>query len=308
MYRVLVVDDDTDISAIVSRTLNQCGFETVMALNGAEAIAAVGSGDFDLVITDILMDGMDGLSLAREIRNRFPEVAIIVMTGHGSMDSAIAAIRSGACDYLVKPFEDLESITRTVHRALDTAHAARDRNRLINTLTESNKELRDLAIRDGLTGIYNHRHLLELLAAEFGRADRYQRSLSLLFVDVDYFKIYNDQHGHQQGDKILRAIAGLLQEHTRQSDAVGRWGGEEFVVVTPETTVEAAIVLAEKLRTTVAEYQFPGREGQPGGCVSVSIGIATMRPNDTEEMLIERADKALYQAKLAGRNAVKMAA
>ena len=240
MSRVLVVDDDPDIRAIVVKTLNQNGFQTTVAANAADALAYLATNVCDLVMTDIHMDGMGGLSLTKTIREQHPHIPSIVMTGHASMESAISAIRSGACDYLVKPFENLESINSTVCRALETAQAGRAREAVIDSLTDTNKKLRHLATRDGLTDLYNHRYILELLTAEFERASRYRRNLSLLFIDVDHFKEYNDRNGHPQGDKVLRRIADILQETTRKSDAVGRWGGEEFVVITPETTLEAA--------------------------------------------------------------------
>ncbi|MDH3588225.1 MAG: diguanylate cyclase [Gammaproteobacteria bacterium] len=308
MYRVLVVDDDEDIRTIVSRVLVEMGFQVEAVASAKAALASFESTGFDLVMTDIRMDGMDGLSLTAAIRDRNPDVPTIVMTGHASMDTAIAAIRAGACDYLVKPFENYEKVRATIKRALATTNSVREREQLIDALNESNRELHHLAIRDGLTGIYNRRHLLELLSAEFERAIRYRRELSIMFIDVDYFKEYNDRHGHPSGDEALQCIARVLVKNTRQSDAVGRWGGEEFVIVVPETTEQAASALAEKLRASVADFEFPGRETQPGGCVSISIGVATITADDSQAALIERADKALYAAKSAGRNTVKNAA
>ncbi|MBT8136315.1 MAG: diguanylate cyclase [Gammaproteobacteria bacterium] len=308
MYRVLVVDDNVDMQTMLSRILTDMGFVVDTADSANAALGQLAKQRPDLVITDIRMDGMDGLSLVGLISERDPDIPTVVMTGYASMETAIAAIRTGACDYLVKPFESFDYVRDTVNRALQTTRAARERDELIENLKKQNEELHDLAIRDGLTGLYNQRHISELLAAEFERAVRYHRELSVLFIDVDHFKDYNDRNGHPRGDEALRAIAGILQENTRKSDAVARWGGEEFLVLAPETSPEAAANLAEKLRASVAQHAFPGRESQPAGCVSISVGIANLSGGDSFEKLIARADEALYAAKSAGRNTVKNAA
>lgn len=308
MHRALIVDDNEDMRTLVSRILTDMRFSVETADNAMSALAYLDSISMDLVITDIRMDGMDGISLVSIIHERDPELPTIVMTGYASMDTAISAIRAGARDYLVKPFESFDYVRETINRALTTSRANRERDELINELRKQNEQLHDLAIRDGLTGLYNRRHSEELLTAEFERAIRYERELSLLFIDVDHFKNYNDHNGHPSGDEALKTIAGILQENTRKSDSIGRWGGEEFVVLAPETSPEAANTLAEKLRSCVAQHSFPGGESQPNGCVSISIGIANLAGGDTLEKLIQQADAALYAAKSAGRNRVKIAA
>lgn len=159
---------------------------------------------------------------------------------------------------------------------------------------------------DGMTGLYNYRYFRRILEHELKRSKRYERSLSLLMMDIDSFKSYNDTHGHQQGDYLLRRLAEIIQQAVRDVDFVIRYGGEEFVVVLPETPLQDALVTAERIRQNIAEYPFEKRETQPNGIISVSIGVASFpRDADTDTELIQHADMALYDAKQSGKNCVK---
>lgn len=162
-----------------------------------------------------------------------------------------------------------------------------------------------LAITDGLTGLYNHRHFQGRLNEELARAQRYKHNLSLFFLDVDYFKQYNDLNGHIKGNEVLRLIAHLIRANQRQSDFAARWGGEEFAVIMPETNKQQALNSAERLRARVEEADFENKEKQPLGKITISVGIATF-PDDglTSEDLCQAADEALYKAKNTGRNCV----
>ncbi len=315
MYHVLVVDDDAAIRGIVAEVLSDDGHKVEQVESAEQALARLDNGGIDLVITDIRMAGMDGLTLLREIRNRDDVIQVVIMTSHGTMDSAVGALKAGAYDFLTKPFESLDVISATARRALDAVASARERNLLVATLTRNNAELermnnffRDLAIKDGLTNLYNHRHLQEALTAEVERAKRYDRDVSVLFIDVDHFKTYNDTQGHPAGDEVLRGLARLLLEHARDTDIVARWGGEEFVVLAPETSEQKAKELAERLRTAVSAFPFVGRETQPNGLITISVGVATLQANGSHVSLVERADAAVYEAKAAGRNTVRVAA
>lgn len=160
-----------------------------------------------------------------------------------------------------------------------------------------------MAITDGLTGLYNHRHFQMRLNEEVGRAQRYKHNLALMFIDVDYFKEYNDLNGHIKGNEVLRSISHLIRANLRQSDVAARWGGEEFAIIMPETTKEQAVFLAERLREKVEKTHFDNEQKQPLGKVTISIGTAGF-PDDalTSSELCQAADKALYKAKSAGRN------
>lgn len=162
-----------------------------------------------------------------------------------------------------------------------------------------------LSVTDYLTGIYNRRYLFDKLAEELNRSSRYQRKLSLLMLDIDHFKNYNDNHGHQQGDYLLKELAQLLTRSIRQPDFVARYGGEEFVVVAPETDKEQGVKLAEKIKMAIEEYPFKMKESQPNGRITVSVGVVEFPEGGSNaDELVGKADVALYLAKDMGRNKV----
>ena len=315
MHQVLVVDDDEAIRELVADVLRDDGHEVDVASSAEDALARMGAGGVDLIVTDIRMGGMNGIDLLGRIRDQSKTVQVIVMTSYASTESAVAALKLGAFDYLTKPFESLDVIAATARSALEEATLARERERLVATLTNNNRRLaelndffRDLATKDGLTDVYNHRHLQETLAVEVQRARSFGRDLCVLFIDVDHFKRYNDRHGHQRGDEVLKKIAEILSAHARGTDVVARWGGEEFMVIAAETSLDAGQDLAERLRRAVYEHPFPGRETQPEGQITISVGVAALAPDGTKETLVGRADRAVYEAKSAGRNTVFVAA
>ena len=167
------------------------------------------------------------------------------------------------------------------------------------------EETKTLAITDGMTGLYNHRYFLERITEEFERTKRYKRSLSLIMIDVDHFKKYNDTHGHPKGDGILKGVAKILKDTVRKSDTAARYGGEEFVIILPETGGEEALLVAEKLRMEVETHDFPGGETQPLGRITISQGVASCKEElKSFDELIKNADNALYRAKEEGRNRV----
>lgn len=175
-------------------------------------------------------------------------------------------------------------------------------------LNELNKRLEELSITDGLTGIYNHRHFYTRLDEEAKRAERYGHPLSVIISDIDHFKDYNDAHGHPAGDSVLKGVASCIKGNARGQDTVARYGGEEFSIILPETEKEAALKVAERIRGCVSEQPFPNKETQPGGNLTISLGVATF-PLDAGDVngLVEKADKALYRAKEGGRNRVEAA-
>ncbi len=187
--------------------------------------------------------------------------------------------------------------------AVDITTLKETQNALVEAHAElalKSRELERLVVTDQLTGLSNRRRLEETLMAEVERADRYDKTFSVIICDVDRFKDVNDLYGHVVGDTVLTEIAHLLREHVRHLDAVGRWGGEEFLIICPETTLDGAVSLAEKLRKTVAEHQF-----SVAGAKTLSFGAAAFQPGDTATELVRRADHALYRAKEKGRNRVE---
>jgi diguanylate cyclase (GGDEF)-like protein len=258
------------------------------------------------------MEGMSGIELLEKIREIDEEAVVIIITSHAALDSAVSALKAGAYDYIYKPFEDLDQISGVVSRAMEKISLSRQNKQLIKNLEQANLELevskevfRDMAIRDGLTGLFNHREFGHILGKEITRADRYTRPLCLIMLDVDHFKVYNDNNGHPEGDILLKALAEILLDRIRDVDTASRYGGEEFALLLPETDREKGRIVAEDIRNCVENSPFKGRESQPLGKVTVSLGAAEF-PGDgvDSKSLIKKADEALYRAKNAGRNLV----
>lgn len=307
---ILVADDDLAIRSLVAELLSDEGHEVTLAEDGEDALEKFKGQWHEIVFSDIRMPKMTGIELLAEIKEISEFTQFIIMTSHASVDNSIAALKKGAFDYILKPFEDLDVVIDAANRAMANLSAIREQQHLLNTLSRQNEELgtlnmkfRELAIRDGLTGLFNHRYGENRLAAEVDRARKFKRDLSLLFVDLDHFKHFNDSHGHQAGDDVLHQLGKLMSGAARDSDTVARWGGEEFIVIAPETDKEQACELAEAIRKQVADFAFPFADKQPLGHVSLSVGVATMAQGvDKPEDLLSLADKAVYKAKEAGRN------
>jgi len=309
--RVLVVDDDMAIRTMVGEVLTDEGYDITLAASAEEALQMFRGGGYGLVLTDIRMGGMSGVELLKEIKLIDSIAHVIVMTSYASIDSAVAVIKAGAYDYLIKPFEDLELVVSAVNRAMQSIRLIMEKEVLVQTLKQkyaelerANARLQEIAVRDGLTDLYNHRYFQEILSKELARSSRHNRDLSLLFLDVDDFKKYNDTHGHQLGDTLLKQLAHIIVDTMREGDVVARYGGEEFVVILPETDNAYAIQAADKLRKLVEEYSFRGEETQPGGKVTISLGVSSRVADCTTASLIQRADQALYKAKSEGKNCV----
>jgi diguanylate cyclase (GGDEF)-like protein len=311
--RILVVDDEETIRGLLTQVLTEEGHEVTGVASGEQALEAFHKHHYPVVISDIRMEGMSGIELLHEIKRLKQNTQVLMITSHSSIESAISALRAGAYDYVIKPFEDLDVITAAVNRAIEKICYINENQNLVENLKKNKKELErlnevfwDMAVRDGLTGLHNHRYFNEFLSAELSRSIRHKRNFSLLFIDVDFFKAYNDTHGHLEGDIVLCELAQIFQKRLRKIDMIARYGGEEFVILLPEVKKDGAYIVAENIRKLVEEHPFRGRETQPQGRVTVSIGVATF-PGDGENraFLIKSADEALYRAKNNGRNAVK---
>ena len=316
-YRVLVADDDIGIRTVIAEVLGDDGFDVTTAANGDEAWQKFEKESYEIVLTDIRMPLLDGLQLLQRIRTKTPMTRVLILTSFASVASSVQALKDGAFDYLIKPFESLDAVSGAVRRAIEDIESAREREAaLVDSLIRKNMELGqlnkvflDLASRDGLTGLYNHRFVQNTLRLEFERAQTSGYLLSVIVLDVDHFKDYNDTHGHLMGDYVLKSLADLLQQNVRDNDIVARWGGEEFVIVCPKCTPESAHALAARLCKTIAAHPFEGRETQPKRYISVSVGVAamTLRTLDPSE-LIRAADAAVYEVKRNGRDGVRLMA
>ncbi len=452
--KILVVDDDPVILGVLSRFFRQRGYEVTATGTGREALECLGDGQLSLAILDLNLPDASGLDLLRSVKTASPDTEVILFTGLAELDSAVAALRLGAYDYLVKADLKLPELLAVVERALDRRGLSLANRQLLEELRQAQNELarrraaeltqirrigerlarpqtvtdlaqglagliweslplaflglalagsrgeilcqveyaapdqpsfahhdfatwflkglrrrggwsakpprplpegqavfwgnltagvvkgvaaaarpepfppeetellrifllqgeaalnnlllfeevKSLAIRDGLTGLYNYRYFWEMLNQQVGQSRRYGWPLSLLFLDLDDFKGVNDSWGHQVGDEVLKAVAAFLQQEVRQADLLCRYGGEEFVILLPQTTPEQALVMAERLRAGIADLplDLSGRELR----VTVSIGVAGLAEGADGAALVNAADRAMYRAKQAGKNRV----
>lgn len=297
--RILVVDDNLDNLEVLATRLRFRGYTVETATSGEEALARVAEDPPDLILLDVMMPGLDGYEVARRIRAdpNLPFIPIILVTARDSTQDKVAGLDAGADDYLTKPinYPELEARVRAMLRIKE----------LQGELEEKNRELARLSISDGLTGLYNHRHIQEVVHEEFERAKRTREPLSVVMFDLDHFKRVNDTYGHQVGDRVLQEMARILRSTAREIDKLGRYGGEEFIAVLPDTGIDDAVTFAERVRERVERHPFDVGRGQPIH-LTVSAGVATY-PHPAvynPKTLIHRADQALYAAKNAGRNRV----
>jgi diguanylate cyclase (GGDEF)-like protein len=261
---ILVADDELAIRSLVAELLKDEGHIVTLAEDGEDALEKFKKEWHEIVFSDIRMPKMTGIELLGEIKKLTDLTQFIIMTSHASVDNSIAALKKGAFDYILKPFEDLEVVVDAANRAMANLSAVREQQYLLNTLSRQNEELgtlnkkfRELAIRDGLTGLFNHRHGEDRLDDEVDRARKFKRELSLLFIDLDNFKFFNDKHGHLAGDEVLHSLGKLMSGATRDSDTLARWGGEEFIIIAPETDEHQACELAEAIRNLATSTQPP---------------------------------------------------
>ncbi|UVL41505.1 diguanylate cyclase [Pseudomonas sp. B21-040] len=313
---VLLVDDQAMIGEAVRRGLsNEDNIDFHFCADPHQAIAQAIRIKPTVILQDLVMPGLDGLSLVREYRNHpaTKDIPIIVLSTKEDPLIKSAAFAAGANDYLVKLPDNIELVARIRYHSrsymtlLQRDAAYRALRVSQQQLLDTNLVLQRLMNSDGLTGLSNRRHFDEYLELEWRRSLRDQSQLSLLMIDVDYFKSYNDSFGHLEGDEALRKVATAIREASAHpSDLPARYGGEEFALVLPNTTPGGARLVAEKLRQTVAALKIPHISPTEGSCLTISIGLSTMVPQQGSDcrQLISAADKGLYLAKNNGRNQV----
>ena len=288
---ILIADDEPTSRLLVTAAVQRLGHRATIVEDGADAWARFVDLEPDVVITDWDMPGMDGTELTSRIRGRHdvPYPYIMVLTGRADAESARATMEAGADDLIIKPLEpdDLE-------RKLIAARR----------VTALHRRLHTDARQDALTGIGNRHRLDEDLVAMQARVQRYGHTWCVALIDVDHFKQLNDEAGHLEGDEVLRRLAHTLGETTRGGDTLYRFGGEEFLVLLPEQSVDTAARAGERLRASVEALEIPHPAGSH---VTVSVGVAGPAiPGESTDALIERADRALYRAKDGGRNRVEV--
>lgn len=290
----LLIVDDQPINVQVLHSVFAADFQVFMATSGLKALEACAKQLPDLVLLDVMMPEMDGYEVCRRLKADVltAGIPVIFVTAHTDDESEALGLDAGAVDFISKP------INVKIVRARVRTHI---------TLKLQTDLLRSMAFIDGLTGARNRRYFDEQLAIEVARAQRNKQSLSLILMDVDFFKRFNDHYGHQAGDDCLRQLVKTFQTSLkRPADMVARYGGEEFVCLLPDTNAQGAMIVAEGLRLAVMGCEIPHAQSTAHTCVTVSLGVATLlveQPVAAAELL-KQADQNLYLAKDQGRNRV----
>jgi len=298
--KILVAEDDLVTRRMLEAYLGKWGYEVLKASDGQQAWQILQHEHAPrLAILDWMMPGMDGTSVCREVRelNLQPYTYLILLTTRGFKQDVIEGLESGADEYLTKPFDpfELKARLRSGVRIVE----------LQDRLILAQEALREQAMRDALTGLLNRRATLDLFLAEMSRARREKTPLSLMMLDIDHFKPVNDRFGHLMGDEVLCDVARRLRVSARNYDLVGRFGGEEFLIVAPRCRPTDALIQAERLREAVCSHPITLKDTSLA--VTISVGVATaLEPDQLDmEALLNTADQALYRAKEAGRNRVE---
>ena len=303
--RILVVDDHEDNIELLRARLEARGYEVEGASDGQAALDAVYRACPDLILLDVMMPKMDGMEVVKRLKSdkKLPFIPVIMQTALDSTENKVEGLDAGADDYITKPinFAELEARVNSLLRikTLQSDLAAREKE-----LSELNNRLREISLTDGLTGVDNRRSLEERLGEMWQHSVRLHEPIALIICDIDKFKSVNDNYGHQAGDAVLKEFAQLLKSDAREIDRVGRYGGEEFLLILSGTVLDAAVTFAERLREKVEHHTFTYAGGTL--CRTMSCGVAASphpRVKD-QEALLRAADDALYVAKETGRNRV----
>ncbi len=304
---VLIADDDLFVREMIGEILQEIGYNPTYANNGKEALVLFRKSESNLVITDMHMPEMDGMTLVDEIRKINTDIPIIVLTANSELSTTVEAIRKGADDYIIKGNAISETLPIAVAKVMELYELKMENRELILDLSKKNSELERLAFLDALTGISNRRHFDMVLQSEWDKAIKNRQHISMIMTDIDHFKNLNDSLGHKFGDLCLqRAARALNKALGRTSDFLARFGGDEFAVILPATSTPYAIKVGERMREQVISDYIKDPETQEVRNITMSFGVYGLVPDKSTEakVLIEGADKALYKAKHFGRDQV----
>ncbi|MGC8697566.1 MAG: diguanylate cyclase [Halothiobacillus sp.] len=298
---LLVIDDRAENLELMQRRLMREGYQITTCNSGREALARMDHDNFDVILLDWLMPDMTGKDVLGKIRSKFSahELPVIVVTARHGSDMIVEALTLGANDYLAKPLDFPVALARIATQVY--------LRKVTQQLAEANRQLKQFSYIDGLTAIANRRKFDEYLMTTWRRSQQEGAPVSLILIDVDYFKRFNDALGHEAGDHALMKVAKAISTSLfRVKDLAARYGGEEFAVILPETTLDDALSVAERVRASIIALELPHPASSVLPVVTVSLGVAQWRPTAFCEpsALINLADKGLYQAKAAGRNQV----
>ena len=286
---VLVIEDHPDQRELLMIVLQKEGYRVIAAANGVEALEKLEQEPVQIVLSDIMMPKMNGFELINKIRSNaaFKNIYLILITARIQEGDRVRGLDLGADDYITKPFSFSELLARV---------------RVGSRVVQYQRHLEYQTLIDALTGLFNRRAFEKKIEEEFERAKRYHHPLSLLIADIDNFKMINDTYGHHAGDRVLKRIAEALRDKTRRSDFASRYGGEEFVLILPETDLENALQAAKKMVIEIKGQSF-GTASRPFS-LTISVGISSTSNKDYSEWeeMLQDADQALYAAKNNGKN------
>ena len=291
---ILIVDDESGIRNPIHEFIGMAGYTSFKTSSAEEALEILKKNTIHVVITDIHLLGMNGFELTELIKNSY-DTDVIIMTGYIDNYSYEEAISKGASDFVFKPVRFEELLLR-LRRVLKERQILKERVLML-------KKLQELAITDSLTTLYNSRWFYKQLDSEIDRSKRYNHPLTLLFMDIDHFKHYNDTYGHLEGDNVLARFAKVIKTCLRKMDTAYRYGGEEFTVILPETNKDEVMAVAERIKDAIKNEKFLSQSGESIS-ITISIGVTQYCPNESIATFVQRADKAMYLSKQRGRNQI----
>jgi two-component system cell cycle response regulator len=303
--RILIVDDHEDNVEVIRARLEARGYRIESAADGEEALERVRCSPPDLILLDVMMPRIDGMEVARRIKadESLPFIPIIMQTALDTVQHKVEGLDAGADDYVTKPinFAELEARVKSMLRIKLLQD---ELTRANENLARANEDLLRMAVTDVLTGLHNRRNVEALLHDMFEHSVRLHEPLACAMFDLDHFKSVNDTHGHQAGDAVLQQLAGILKTSAREIDKVGRYGGEEFIILLPGTVLDAAVTFAERTRQQVESHTFTFEGGSLRRTISCGVAAFPHPRIEHREALVKAADDALYVAKELGRNRV----
>jgi two-component system cell cycle response regulator len=283
--RILIADDDEDFRSVLVRRARRMGLEVVEASDGPEALQLLEGQAYDALVVDLYMPGATGLEVVEHAQELDPNVQALVLTASASVETAVEALRAGVYDYMTKPFESMAAFELALTRALEHRRLIEENARLF-------AQIQQMAVTDPLTGLFNRHKLNESLEHEVERARRYSRHLSLIMLDLDDMKKINDSFGHPVGDEALRRVATAIRSQIRKTDLATRFGGDEFLIVLPETGYDEAKAIGLRIGIEIARGSFDGVH------LSASVGVAEWKSEfASAEGFISAVDRSLYLEK-----------
>jgi diguanylate cyclase (GGDEF)-like protein len=301
--KILVIDDNIENIKLTGNLLKQNGYEVLTALSGLQGIKIAIEKQPDLVLLDLMMPEIDGFETARRFKEnpKISGIPIIFLTAKEINKFITKAFEVGGADYVMKPININELLAR-VDTQLSLKARTDELEKAYDMIKNKNKELNELLITDGLTKLYTRGYLMKKMKEEKTRYKRYKASFSLIMCDIDHFKKVNDTYGHDAGDLILKKISKLMQNSSREQDTIARWGGEEFMILLPETTIEEAHAVAQRILETLREKVYTYEEEEIS--LTMSFGLTMYEDKESIDELIKRVDEKLYEAKDNGRDQI----